>query len=199
MYRGSEEDPIVKYYDETLGTSGKSEIEWYINKVSEFGGPILDLACGTGRISILFAEKGYQVTSLDSSKGMLQMFYDKLENLPKLKRLISIHNLNMHNFDLDRKFNSILCIDAFFHNLTHEHELGCLTSVAHHLTPEGRFFFNVHNFNPNFIEKCKESRGSIWTERNRYWIRDNTERVVINQSLDIDYSYIATKEKVILF
>ena len=46
----------------------------------------------------------------------------------------------------------------------------------------------MHNFNPEFIEKCKKSRGNIWTERKRYWIRENSEQIILDQALDIDES-----------
>lgn len=186
MYKDCETDPVVKYYDETLALGGSSEIEWYSTKVSEFGGPILDLACGTGRLSLIFAKKGYHVTSLDASKGMLSIFREKLRNRSYLQPRIEIRKSTMSNFLLDQKFNSILCVDAFFHNLSIEEDLKCLECIAKHQTPSGRFFFNVHNYNEKFIEKCKDSRGKECTLRKKYWIRDNTEQIVLEQALDID-------------
>ncbi|MHA2074684.1 MAG: hypothetical protein ACW97X_08705 [Candidatus Hodarchaeales archaeon] len=49
MYGAKTEDPIVKYYDETVGKSGNDEVKWYITKSETFGGPILDIACGMGQ------------------------------------------------------------------------------------------------------------------------------------------------------
>jgi 2-polyprenyl-3-methyl-5-hydroxy-6-metoxy-1,4-benzoquinol methylase len=186
MYQDSDKDPVVKYYDETLAISGKSEIGWYNSKVSEFGGPILDLACGTGRISIFFALKGYSLISLDNSAGMIDIFRKKLDMLSELKSNIQIYKSAMSNFSLNQQFNSILCIDAFYHNLTFEDEENCLKCVFNHLTPSGRFLFNVHNINPKFIDACKKFRGKKWTERKKYWIRNKMEQIVLEQALDID-------------
>src|SRR5437660_12696185 len=36
------------------------------------GGPLLDLACGTGRIALRLAEQGYQVTGVDISAPMIE-------------------------------------------------------------------------------------------------------------------------------
>ena len=46
---------------------------------------VLDLACGTGSLSVLLAQRGYRVLAADASEDMLAMAYDKaagLENPP---------------------------------------------------------------------------------------------------------------------
>jgi len=186
MYRDSKVDPVVKYYDETLALSGKSELSWYEKKVITYGGPVLDIACGTGRLSLFFAKKGYLVTAIDNSQGMLSVFQDKLHKHPELRRRISVHRLSMSNFSFPQKFNTILCVDAYFHNLTPLDEKKCLNCVSRHLNPRGRFFFNVHNYDPKFIEMCRESRGEKWTERKKYWINNKKEQIILEQALDID-------------
>lgn len=78
MYGPDDTDPVVKHYDETVGISGESELNWYLEKVKLFGGPVLDLACGTGRIALLLSERGYDVVGIDDSEGMLSIFRKKL-------------------------------------------------------------------------------------------------------------------------
>ena len=73
MYGSKTEDPIVRYYDETVGTSGKREVEWYLTKAHSFGDPILDIACGTGRMSILLAKKGHNIVAFDRFQCRRQM------------------------------------------------------------------------------------------------------------------------------
>lgn len=85
----------------------------------------------------------------------------------------------MDNFQFDIKFNTILCIDAFFHNLSYKDEINCLNYVFKHLTQNGRFFFNVHNPNEEFLNFFKESKGQKWIERGRYWINNQTERIIL--------------------
>ncbi len=195
MYNDPGTDPVVKYYDETVGVSGKSEIEWYKENAMKFGGPVLDIACGTGRMSLVFAKMGYVVTSIDNSQGMLSRFKNKLSKNPELASKITLHNLPMTNFSFHQRFNTIVCVDAFFHNLTVDDEKQCLDLIHQHLTPSGRFFFNVHSYNPKFVELCKKSAGKTWTERKRYWIKENTEQIVLKQALDItkDEKMIITK------
>ena len=42
MYGSEKTDPVVKYYDDSFAIGSDEEIEWYLEKVKSFGGPILD-------------------------------------------------------------------------------------------------------------------------------------------------------------
>jgi SAM-dependent methyltransferase len=152
MYGSESTDPLVHYYDETVGTSGKQEVAWYLGRIRRYGGPVLDLACGTGRLSLLAAGEGLDVTALDQSQGMLTRFASKLALEPdEVRDRIRIVRSDMSDFELGQRFSTILCCDAFFHNLTVEGQIGCLRSVAAHLAPEGRFLFNLPRPTCEFI------------------------------------------------
>src|SRR5947207_602146 len=43
----------------------------YLGLARRSGGPILDAACGTGRVAFRLAASGYDVVGVDSSTGML--------------------------------------------------------------------------------------------------------------------------------
>ncbi len=47
------------------------DIPFYLNQVRKYGEPVLELACGTGRITIPLAEQGIQITGLDITDSML--------------------------------------------------------------------------------------------------------------------------------
>lgn len=169
MYGTRKTDLLVQYYDQAFGISGPAEVAWYLDKARTFGGPILDLACGTGRLAILLAREGFDVTAIDRSAGMLSVFREKLRReLPAVRRRIRIARCAMHDFALDRKFSTILCCDAFFHNLTVEDEMACLQCVAGHLAPAGRFLFNLPNPTCDYIARTARSDGTGFRERGRY-------------------------------
>ena len=46
---------------------------------------VLDLACGTGSMSVLLAQKGYQVLAADLSEDMLAMAWEKAAELENLE------------------------------------------------------------------------------------------------------------------
>lgn len=57
-------------------------VAFYSTLARETGGPILEIACGTGRVSIPIARLGYEVTGLDIVPGMLERARDKSAGLP---------------------------------------------------------------------------------------------------------------------
>ena len=59
----------VATYD--LFHSGSGDVPFYLDCARRFGGPILELGSGTGRVMIPLAEAGYEVVGLDLSPAML--------------------------------------------------------------------------------------------------------------------------------
>jgi SAM-dependent methyltransferase len=183
MYGSEKTDLIVRYYDLAFGISGDAELGWYLNAAKVSGGPVLDLACGTGRIALMLAREGFEVTGIDQSVGMLRQFRGKLrEETAEVREKVRIENQKMTAFSLGRKFNTVICCDAFFHNLTVEDEMSCLESVARHLTPEGHFVFNLPNPSPEFILKSTTSGGREFAERGRYELEDGSGTVLVEQA-----------------
>jgi 2-polyprenyl-3-methyl-5-hydroxy-6-metoxy-1,4-benzoquinol methylase len=183
MYGSHASDPVVKYYDLTLGVSGKHETAWYLDNIHTSGGPVLDLGCGTGRLSLLVAREGFHVTGLDQSPGMLHLFNDKLNQESKeIRKRIQVSRQKMSDFSLDRKFNTIICVDAFFHNTSVDEEIHCLKCVRKHLKPHGRFLFNLPNPNCEFIQKWKDPENQKFEERGRYTLDDESGTILVEQA-----------------
>jgi len=182
MYGLEKTDLVVKYYDEAFGITGESEAEWYLSKAREFGGPVLDLACGTGRMALLLAEEGFEVTGIDLSQGMLNQFRSKLQAAPrKIRRRVRLERQGMSDFALRDRFSTIICCDAFFHNLTVEEEIACLDCVTQHLMPNGRFVFNLTNPTCEFILMGVGSRDKEFEERGRYALNDSSDMLLVEQ------------------
>jgi len=183
MYGSEKTDWVVKYYDLAFGITGDAERKWYLNNIKESGGPVLDLCCGTGRFALMLANQGYEVVGVDQSVGMLNQFKEKLRaQPPEVRERVRIENQKMSDFNLGKKFKTVICCDAFFHNLTVEDEINCLQNVAHHLLPDGRFVFNLHNPNCEFILKSVASAGKEFEERGRYELEDGSGTLLVEQA-----------------
>jgi len=67
--------PSVEFYDLRerggAGTILAGDVEFYVAQARKTGGPVLDLACGTGRVAFPLAQAGFAVTGVDSSPGMI--------------------------------------------------------------------------------------------------------------------------------
>ena len=183
MYGSDETDLVVKYYDQAFGISGDDEVAWYLDKVKTYGGPVLDLACGTGRLAVQIADAGYKVTAIDISEGMLSIFNNTLQKSPSnVRDYIQIEHQSMTTFDLERKFNTIICCDAFYHNLSVDDEIRCLLKVAEHLEPQGIFVFNLPNPNCDFILNASKTNPEDYEERGRYVFDDGEGYLLVEQA-----------------
>lgn len=196
MYGAGETDLKVKYYDDSFGVSRTAEVQWYLSKAKAYGGPVLDLACGTGRLALMLAEQGFDVTAIDQSAGMLSKLETKLQaQPPAIRERMHILRQDMHSFRLEQQFNTIICRDAFFHNLTVDDEIACLTRVLQHLAPEGRFVFNLRNPTCDFILDGAKPGNKEFRERGRYPIRGTADILLVEDaySCDVCEQIVTTK------
>jgi ubiquinone/menaquinone biosynthesis C-methylase UbiE len=128
-------------YDLDMRDIVKSDIPFYIEYAEKTKGNILELACGTGRVSIELAKNNYSVDCLDLSKEMLAEFEKKINNLDdKLKNNIRLIHGNMSAFNLNKKYNLIIIPFRSFQTLTNEKDiLNSLNCIYSHLNEEGIF------------------------------------------------------------
>ncbi len=110
------------------------------------GGPLLDLACGTGRMALRMALQGYQVTGVDIVPEMIEWARQKAA-----KQAVSIEWVvaDARTFHLQRHFPFIYMLENVFQFfLTREDQEAMLARVREHLHPEGCFLFETRNPSP---------------------------------------------------
>jgi SAM-dependent methyltransferase len=188
MYGPAESDPVVKYYDLAFTAGATEDVAWYAGEAQANGSPVLDLCCGTGRISLELAHRGVRVTAVDSSAGMLDAFKQKLEGeTQQVRSRIEIREQPMAALHLEGKYRSVICCDAFFHNLTPEAERACLQSVNHHLLPDGLLLLNIHNNpNPDFLSWASSPEAGKQRKRGDYPLPGGTGSLAVFETLSHD-------------
>ncbi|MCG9128398.1 class I SAM-dependent methyltransferase [Candidatus Poribacteria bacterium] len=146
-------------------------IESIFDKYGSKPRKILDLACGTGALTLLLAAKGYEMSGFDRAIGMLEIARQKAESQDLS---ISFFQGDMMNFDLNQKFDAILCTyDSINYANSVEELRSTFEGVSSHLEPEGIFIFDVtterniveHFHNKTFSEN-HEDYSYIW--KNNY-------------------------------
>ena len=136
----------AEYYDHNhVGGPMTEDIPFYVRFAEETGGPILELACGTGRIVIPVAEAGFKVHGLDLSENMLEVARQKIKERGLSDR-VTLTLGDMAGFDLPVKDFSMAFIAArsFMHLFTQESQLGCLRCVKRHLKPGGILVMDLY-------------------------------------------------------
>lgn len=108
---------------------------FYQTLAQRIGGRVLDIGCGTGRITIPLAQAGFDITGLDITPKMLERARTKAGSLP-----IRWVEADARQFDLGTTFGVIIESGAAFqHLLTRADQEAMLTRVKEHLEPDGRF------------------------------------------------------------
>src|SRR5262245_60544728 len=116
-------------------------IAFYSALAQETGGPVLEIACGTGRVSIPIARLGLDVTGLDIVPSMLEQARAKSAGLP-VRWVLG----DARAFDLGEQFRLIyLTGNAFQAFLTRADQEALLGRVRAHLSDEGLFAFETRN------------------------------------------------------
>lgn len=132
---------IADYYDESpLVRERTRDVAFYRDALHEHGDPVLELGCGTGRITLALAEAGHRVTGLDISGRMLERCEQKRAALPRETReRVHLVEGDMTKFDLGEKFRVVIIpFRPMQHLLETEQQIACLESVRKHLWSGGR-------------------------------------------------------------
>jgi SAM-dependent methyltransferase len=152
------------------GTPIAGDVAFYRALAEDAGGPVLELACGTGRVAMALAEAGFTVTGLDRSEPMLALAREKVLSAdPDVAGRIDLVHEDMTAFDLGRRFGLVVIAFRSFQSLlTPELQANCLRAIHAHLEPGGRLALNL--FDP-LLDKCAPgsppfeqaiSRGDVW-------------------------------------
>src|SRR5690349_2910574 len=92
------------------------DVAFYQHLAQQTAGPVLELACGTGRIALPLAESGLDVTGVDISDGMLSIIRRKAQ-----AHRLTLHAQDMSALNIDRRFGCIIiAFRSFQHLLTIE-------------------------------------------------------------------------------
>ncbi len=121
----------------------------YINS-----GQVLDLACGTGRLTIELARRGLKCMGIDINASMLSMAQAKSK---ALGFDILYLQEDMKKFQLEQKFDLITMAGNSFQALLNESDQSsCLACISLHLKKGGFFVFNTRNTVTDEMKISKE-------------------------------------------
>ncbi|MCQ6273610.1 class I SAM-dependent methyltransferase [Bacillus sp. V3B] len=131
------------------------------------GKKLLDLACGTGELSIQLVEEGYEVTGVDLSTEMLTVARDKVERNGYSLFLVEQDMSELEGLD-EYDIIGIFC-DSLNYVSAEKDIIRTFERVQLHLKPGGLFLFDIHSLykmNTLFIDQTYAYNGDeisyIW-------------------------------------
>jgi SAM-dependent methyltransferase len=117
-------------------------------------GEVLELGCGTGRLTLPMAETGASVVSVDIASRMLERLRGKLEGLDLD---VEVVQADFRYLDLGRRFQLVvLPFNAIHHVFTAEEILELFRRVGEHLEPGGRFALDLIVPDDRFYDRDPE-------------------------------------------
>ncbi len=172
---------FAKIYDEIMSDVPYDQWLDYIRSIwsvhSFSPDSVLDLACGTGNMSLLFARCGYMVTGIDRSQQMLDVARQKARD----ERLyIPFVNDDIKDFGTGHQFDAAVCLFDSLNYLLEACDIqSCFKSVFNALNPGGYFVFDVNTpfrlstitrdtsvfQGPWYFVVWRDS----WDEKHRWW------------------------------
>lgn len=119
------------------------DLPFFLQECRKTDGSVLELMCGTGRISMPLLEAGVSLTCVDASPAMLAILRQKLA-----ARGLSAHvvQAEVTCLNLDSTFDLVLLPFQSFHELrTEAEQRKALHEIMRSLKPNGRFVCTLHN------------------------------------------------------
>ena len=153
-------DPIARVYD-PWSASVTEDVEFYVEEARTSGGPLVELACGTGRISVPVAKAGIRVIGVDASAGMLEVARD-YARAEGVEGLLDLRLGDMREPPVEERVPLVLIpFRSLLHMTTEADRLRALAAANELLLPGGRLVFDV--FAPS-RQDVEDTHGR-WLER----------------------------------
>jgi SAM-dependent methyltransferase len=137
----------AKYYDEAYATTEElADRDFYVSLAKRMGGPVLELACGTGRVLLSIARQGIAIHGVDLSPAMLHVLAEKLRREPKdVRELVSVVEGDLRSFRSNQEYPLVIIpFRPLQHMYTVEDQVAALKTAAFHLEEEGILAFDVY-------------------------------------------------------
>lgn len=116
----------------------------FVKFMSEKPSLVLDLACGTGSMTMELARRGYDMIGADGSMDMLTRAYEKMYDMDEAGKILYICQ-DMRDFELYGTVGAVTCCLDSINYLADDGDLDkCFSLVHNYLDPDGLFVFDVN-------------------------------------------------------
>jgi len=137
-----------------------SDLQFYRKWMpTEKNAQILELCCGSGRLTIPLAKEGLNICGVDNSISMLEQAKIKAKNA-----LLEIDFIeaDVRTLDLPRQYDLIFIPFNSIHHLYKNQDLfDTLKVVNKHLKEDGLFIFDCYNPNMHYIIEAEKGKNKI--------------------------------------
>jgi ubiquinone/menaquinone biosynthesis C-methylase UbiE len=161
-------DDYAPFYDwENARTLGRRDVPFWRNLASQAGGRVLELGCGTGRISIPLGRAGVSLTGIDRSAAMLAYARRRVRRT-QLRRRVGLVQGDIRHLPFRDHFALVIAPYGILQSLLQERDLKTtLEEVYRVLQPGGSFGLELVADLPSWEEYRKRVSLKGWRGRTR--------------------------------
>jgi SAM-dependent methyltransferase len=141
-----------------------ASLDFYLEVIGATEGAVLELACGTGRLTIPIAralanDPSRPVAGLDLAPAMLEAVR---RNAAAAGTAIEVVEGDMRSFSLGRRFGTIfVAFNTLLHLTTNEALSECFARVREQLAPGGAFAFDIFNPSIRMLARSPAERSTV--------------------------------------
>jgi SAM-dependent methyltransferase len=134
------------------------ELDFYRRLASRADGTVIEIACGTGRVTIPLTQAGVEMVGLDHSTQMLAEARRKSASISNVRWV----QADMRSFDLAEHFALAIIPGHSFQNLlTGDDQLACLEQIGAHLRPGGKLVVHLDHQDVDWLGDLFKSAGGV--------------------------------------
>jgi SAM-dependent methyltransferase len=147
----------AELYDIAFSWDVSAEVEWILERLGKDCSPVLEPACGSGRMLAALAERGIEALGFDESPEMVRLARERLAGDLPGQALVG----GMAGFDLGRIFGGAICpVDSLAHLSEPTDMPAHLACVARHLRPGSGYLIQLELRDP--ADPWRGVRPSVW-------------------------------------
>jgi SAM-dependent methyltransferase len=169
---------VARFYDaEHLDKT--DDLQLFCQLAGDYGGPILDVGCGTGRVMFHLAQEGHDVHGIDNERAMLDYARQKAQAMSHLNDRLTFHYGDVLRYDLEARFKLVLLpYNALMHFHEQDVQLALLHRLREWIDDDGLLVLDLPNAGETF---ATEDSDSVILERT--FIEPETGHLVMQQSV----------------
>ena len=170
----SDYDLIAPFYD-IEHARFDDDLDMYQNYAELSNGPLLELACGSGRLLVPLARDGYTLTGVDSSANMLTLARERLQqdNLLSHVTLVQQDITALQLPEQPQKYRmAFIALGSFGHIITRKGQLDTLRAARAHLSNRATLIVDISNADARYMEHLNSQvlhQGS-WRQDDGDWL-----------------------------